>query len=349
MTTATLTTTWPNARILVVDDQPVNTLLLENILNRYGFRNVHSITDARDVVPLVRDLKPDLILLDLWMPYLDGFEVLENLSDVIDGSEFLPVLVLTADVNPDSKRRALSSGAKDFLNKPFDSQEVILRVTNLLETRWLYLQLQDRNRNLDEQVRKRTYELEAAQVEMLERLAWAAEYRDDDTGRHIQRVGNNATIVAEALGLGEQLTTLIQRAAPLHDVGKIGVPDSILLKPGRLTAEEFDVIKRHTNIGARILAEGHSALVRTAASIAFSHHERWDGSGYPARVTAERIPIEGRIVAVVDAFDALTHKRPYKEPWPIEDALAEIRRNTGTQFDPMIAEAFLDCQRCLEL
>lgn len=348
-TTATLKTTWPDARILIVDDHPVNTILLENILSRSGFTEMMSITDSRDVKSAVDDFGPDIILLDLWMPHLDGFDVLNSLRTVIEASGFLPVLVLTGDVNPDSKRRALASGAKDFLTKPFDGQEVVLRVTNLLETRSLYLQLNDRNRSLDEQVRERTAEVEAAQVEMLDRLAWAAEYRDDETGRHIQRVGSNATLLAQVLGLESEKVTLIQRAAPLHDVGKIGVPDSILLKPGRLTPEEFDVIKTHTNIGARILSEGTSSLVRMAATIAFGHHEKWDGTGYPQGMAGEAIPIEGRIVSVVDTFDALTHKRPYKEAWPIEDALAEIKRQTGRQFDPRIAEAFMDSQRYLEM
>lgn len=348
-TTITLKTTWPDARILIVDDHEVNTILLRNILSRSGFTDMLSITDARDVVAAVEDFKPDIILLDLWMPYFDGFEVLSKLTTVIEASGFLPVLVLTGDVNPESKKRALASGAKDFLTKPFDGQEVVLRVTNLLETRSLYLQLHDRNMSLDEQVKARTTELEAAQVEMLERLAWAAEYRDDETGRHIQRVGNNATVLAHALGLEPEQVALIQRAAPLHDVGKIGVPDSILLKPGRLTPEEFEVIKQHTNIGARILAEGRSALVRMAATIAFGHHEKWDGTGYPQSIVGEAIPIEGRIVSVVDTFDALTHKRPYKEAWPVEDALAEIKRQTGSQFDPLIAEAFMDSMGALEM
>jgi putative two-component system response regulator len=348
-TTVTLKTTWPDARILIVDDHPVNTVLLENILSRAGFTEMRSITDPRDVLPLMEDFKPDIILLDLWMPYLDGFEVLDSLTTVIEACGFLPVLVLSGDVNPESKRRALASGAKDFLTKPFDGQEVVLRVTNLLETRSLYLQLHDRNQSLNDQVRERTAELEASQVEMLERLAWAAEYRDDETGRHIQRVGNNATILAHALGLEPEQVRLIQEAAPLHDLGKIGVPDSILLKPGRLTPQEFEVIKTHTNIGARILAEGRSSLVMMAASIAFGHHEKWDGTGYPQAICGEAIPIEGRIVSVVDAFDALTHKRPYKDAWPVEDALVEIKYQTGKQFDPLIAEAFMDSQRYLEL
>ncbi|MEO5951917.1 MAG: HD domain-containing phosphohydrolase [Chloroflexia bacterium] len=348
-TTATLKTTWPDARILIVDDHKVNTILLENILSRSGFTDMMSITDAREVLAVVNDFKPDIILLDLWMPYFDGFELLSKLTTVIEASGFLPVLVLTGDVNPESKKRALAGGAKDFLTKPFDGQEVVLRVTNLLETRSLYLQLHDRNMSLDEQVRARTVELEAAQVEMLERLAWAAEYRDDETGRHIQRVGNNAAVLAQALGLESEQVTLIQRAATMHDVGKIGVPDSILLKPGRLTPQEFEVIKQHTNIGARILADGHSSLVRMAATIAFGHHEKWDGTGYPQCIMREAIPIEGRIVSVVDTFDALTHKRPYKEAWPVEEALAEIKKQTGSQFDPLIAEAFMDSISGLEL
>ena len=198
---------------------------------------------------------------------------------------------------------------------------------------------------LDEKVRERTKAVEAAQNEILERLAQATEYRDDDTGEHTQRVGANSALLAQALGLPPKQVELIRRAAPLHDVGKIGIPDHILLKPGKLTPEEFEVMKTHTLIGARMLSDGSSDLVRIAQSIALTHHERWDGSGYPYAIAGEAIPIEGRIVALADVFDALTHSRPYKKAWPVADAVAEITSQSGHQFDPQLVYVFIGLVR----
>lgn len=328
------------ARILIVDDQPSNVMLLEGILQEEDFTFYRSITDSREALPAFTEYLPDLILLDLQMPYMDGFEVMKQLRASISPDDFLPILVLTADITPEAKRRALTEGALDFLTKPFDATEVVLRIKNLLQTRSLHLRLQEQNEVLDEKVRERTAELEATQIEILERLALAAEYRDDDTGKHTQRVGESAARIAEALGWAASDVELIRRAAPLHDVGKIAISDLILLKPAKLTPEEFESMKSHTKLGAQILSGGRFALLQLAEQIALTHHERWDGSGYLG-LCEEAIPIAGRIVAVADVFDALTSDRPYKKAWPIHEAIEEIKRQSGRQFDPRVVEAFL--------
>ena len=328
------------SRILIVDDQPSNVMLLEGILQEEDFTSYRSITDSREVLPTFLDYLPDLILLDLQMPYLDGFAVMKQLQACIAPGDFLPILVLTADITSDTKRRALSEGALDFLTKPLDATEVVLRIKNLLQTRSLHLQLQKQNKILDEKVRARTAELEASQVEILERLALAAEYRDDDTGQHTKRVGETAAQIAEALGWPPTEVELIRRAAPLHDVGKIAIPDSILLKPGKLTREEFECMKTHARLGAEMLSGGGFPLLQLAEQIALTHHERWDGTGYLG-LREEAIPMAGRIVAVSDVFDALTSERPYKKAWSRNEAIEEIQRQSGRQFDPHVVEIFL--------
>lgn len=321
-------------RVLVVDDEPANLLLIERILASEGYSELRSTTDPREAIALITDWHPDILLLDLHMPHLDGFQVMETVAAMQRPTDYLPILVLTADVTREVKERALSAGAKDFLSKPFERAEMVLRVRNLLETRFLHLQLAEENRSLDR-------ELDSARLEIFDRLAVAAEYRDDATGEHTRRVGVTAARIAVALGKGSAEVRLLGRAAALHDVGKIGIPDSILLKPGRLTAEEFEVMKAHTNIGQRILSGSQSHLMRMAEAVAASHHERWDGTGYPLALAGDDIPLWGRITAVADVFDALTHERPYKRAWPVDAALDEIRRSSGTQFDPAVVRAFL--------
>jgi putative two-component system response regulator len=328
------------SRILIIDDQPANVALLEGILEEEDFNSYHSVFDPRDALPAFLEYRPDLILLDLQMPFMNGFDVMQQLRACIRPDDFLPILVLTADITPETKRRALTEGALDFLTKPFDAMEVTLRIRNLLQTRSLHLQLQGQNHLLDQKVRERTAELEATQVEILERLALAAEYRDDDTGQHTRRVGDTAARIAEALGWAAQDVELMRRAAPLHDVGKIAISDSILLKPGSLRPEEFERMKRHTQLGAKMLSGGRFPLLQLAEQIALTHHERWDGSGYMG-LSQEDIPIAGRIVAVADVFDALISERPYKKAWPLDEAIEEIRNQSGRQFDPRVVEAFL--------
>src|SRR5215210_8795235 len=328
-----------NARILIVDDEPLNVDLLRRLLERAGFSRIESTNDSREAAGLYVQFRPDLILLDLHMPHRSGLEVMEELNQIAEAS-YLPILMLTGDDTPEAKREALSRGAKDFLNKPFHSDEVLLRIRTLLETRFLYLQIQSQNQMLEAKVRDRTRELEAAQIEIIERLARAAEFRDDNTGQHTERVGQMAALLARQIGLPDPQVSLIRRAAPLHDVGKIGIPDSVLLKLGKLTLEEFAVVKTHTQIGQRILSGSRFGVLRLAEEIAFSHHERWDGDGY-AGIPGTSIPLAGRIVAVADVFDALTQKRPYKAAWPLNEAISEMERQRGRQFDPELVDAFL--------
>lgn len=342
------------ARYLIVDDEWVNIRVLEQMLEECGCENVTGTTNPCEALSLYRSFRPDIVLLDLMMPVLDGFGVMEQLKSVISPKEYLPILVLTADIASNAKRNALAAGAKDFLTKPFDSSELLLRIYNLLETRHLHLQLHNQNQNLEMKVLERTSELKSAhekilkhmqdvqdsQIEVLDRLARAAEFRDDDTGQHTQRVALASALLAKNLDLGSETVSLIQRAAPLHDVGKISIADGILLKPGRLTYDELMIMRSHAEAGAALLTGGRSELVQMAERIALTHHEHWNGSGYPRGLKGEEIPLEGRILAVADVFDALTHERPYKPAWPIEAALAEISSQSGQQFDPRVVEAF---------
>ena len=327
------------AQILIVDDEPANVLLLERILKQAGYTNLTTTTSSAEVLGLCTGVNPDLVLLDLHMPDPDGFAVMQQLAPWSE-SRLLPIMVLTADASRDTKQRALSEGAHDFLTKPLDAVEVLLRTRNLLRMRFLEIAWRKQNLNLEAGVRERTADLQRARLEILERLAVAAEYRDDSTGEHTRRVGRTSALVAEALGVEPDEVELIRQAAPLHDIGKIGIPDNILLKPGRLTPEEREVMQRHVSIGRVILSGSGSPLLKAGEQIAFTHHEWWDGSGYASGMVGEQIPLSGRIVAIADVFDALTHERPYKAPMPVEAAVAEIRALTGRQFDPRVAEAF---------
>ncbi len=329
-------------RILVVDDELTNVTALSRLLARAGYTEVEGTTDPREAIGAYLEMEPDLVLLDLHMPHLDGFQVMEALKPIIPRHTYLPILILTGDQDPEVRQRALASGAKDFVTKPFEVTEVLLRIRNLLETRFLHRQLSQQNETLEVKVRARTRELAEAQVEILNRLALAAEYRDDVTGRHAERVGILSSLIARALGLHPEEARLIRQAAPLHDVGKIGIPDAILMKPGPLSPAEFEVMKTHTEIGARILSGSGFPLLQMAREIALFHHEKWNGTGYASGMAGDRIPLVGRIVAVADAFDSLTHERPYKPAFSRERALAIIEQDTGTHFDPKVSRAFLE-------
>lgn len=329
------------ARILIVDDDRANVELVEHILRPEGYAHLVGTTDPRAALDLCAEAPPDLLLLDLLMPGIDGFQVLDRLRSDLPTFEHLPVLVLTSDDSREAKERALSGGAKDFLTKPLSAFELRLRVRNLLHTRFLQLALRDQNGRLEERVRERTRELREAQNEIIERLALAAEYHDDETGRHTRRVGQESARLAKALGWPADRVELMRRAAPLHDVGKIAVDHSILLKAGRLSTAEFERIKTHVAVGHAILSGSRFPLLQMAAEIALYHHEHWDGRGYQFGLRGEAIPLSARIVAVVDVFDSLTHKRPYKGAWSRERALAEIEREAGRKFDPEVAREFL--------
>ena len=329
-----------SARIMVVDDEPANVRLIERLLEVADFTNVVSTTDSSQVVSLCAEVEPDLIVLDLHMPDPDGFEVMGMLAPWIRGSTRLPVLVATADVTPDTKRRALSAGARDFLTKPLDPSEVVVRVENLLDAQLGQAELRRANKALEEEVRARAHALAETQADMVEPLGFAAQYRDEDTQEHTVRVGRTAALLAAELALPDEAVDLIGRAAPLHDVGKVGLSDVILLNPGPYSPEEFELMKSHAAIGAEILGRGRSRLLRMAAEIARTHHERWDGSGYPEGLSGEEIPMSGRIVALADTFDALCNPRPYRAAKTLPEALAEVRGLGGHGFDPAAVSAF---------
>jgi len=330
------------ARVLLVDDEEMNLRLLQRILSRAGYVNVQTTSDGREVLRIFAEFKPDVILLDLHMPARNGFDVLKDLRSAVGPRAFLPVLMLTGDATPEAKRGALSLGAKDFLAKPFDASEVLLRIHNLLETRFLYRSLEEQNSALEVRVDERTRDLRQSEMEIIERLARAAEIRDDETGRHTIRVGELSCKLAEAAGFSSRMAELIRRTAPLHDVGKIGIPDAILNKPGGLTAEEMDIMRTHTTIGAAILSGGRCELTLMAERIALGHHEWWNGEGYPNRIVGQEIPVEARCVAIADCFDALSHDRPYRKAWPLDRVLEQMRAGQGTHFDPFLVDVLFE-------
>lgn len=339
------------ARILAVDDEPANLALLQRILRRAGYVNVDTLERSSEVYGYFAECPPDLLLLDLHMPEPDGFAVMAMLERWTRGKTYVPVLVLTADAAPTTAHRALDVGARDFLVKPLDQTEVLLQIGNLLSTRELQLELRRHNASLEATVRHRTGELNRARLEAFRKLSVAAEYRDDETRQHTQRVGHIARLIALELGMDEAAAEILMEVAPLHDVGKIGIPDAILLKPGRLSDQEFAAMKEDTRIGAGILGGTRSPFFTMAKDIAMSHHERWDGTGYPEGLADAQIPREARVVGLVDAFDAMSHQRPYKAAWPLEQTLEEIERSSGSHFDPAIVAAFarLDLASLLDL
>jgi cyclic di-GMP phosphodiesterase len=332
------------SRILVVDDEPANVRLLMQLLTKAGYQAAGT-TDPRDVVELVATGNPDLLILDLHMPHLDGFEVMRALGPVLTPARYLPILMLTADTSSIVKQRALSMGVRDFLSKPFDRVETLLRIRNLLTTRHLYTALEREQQRLEAAVGERTRELAETHLEIVDRLARAAEFRDDNTGEHTRRVGRLAALVARELGFVAADVEMLERAAALHDVGKVGIPDTILLKRGPLTTSEQKIIRTHTTVGARILSGSRAPLLRMAEAIALTHHERWDGSGYPEGRAGSEIPAVGRIVALADAFDAMTHIRPYQGALTVDDAMAVIYDQRTRHFDPNVVDAFAEIHR----
>ncbi len=329
-----------NANILIVDDDRIGVKLLEEIIHKAGFANVHSTTDSREAVALYHEIRPNLLILDLWMPDVTGFDVMQRLAQKYPDA-FLPIVVLSHDADQQVQYKALESGAKDFLNKPYDRIEVLIRFRNIIEAHILHQQVHRHNTVLETQVAERTRQLSETQLDVITRLARAIEYRDSETGYHIIRMSQYSARLASAAGMPELECDQILRAAPLHDIGKIGIPDSILQKPGSLTDEEWRMMKSHTTIGAELLSGSQSTFMEMARTIALTHHEKWDGSGYPQGLAGEAIPLVGRICGLCDVFDALMTARPYKGAWGTDQTLDEIRKGRGRHFDPDLTDMFL--------
>lgn len=327
-------------KVLVCDDSITNAFIFTKLIETQVFREVTTLTDPREVMSHLQSEEYDLLLLDYEMPYLNGIKVMELVRDKYDQHE-LPILFVTAVHDVETRNLALSKGANDFVHKPIDQVEIIHRVNNLLAISHNFKLQKKLNDELELRVESRTKELNNFVDSLINRLAAAGEMKDNDTGKHTFRVGEYSRILANAIGLPADLVDMIKKTAPLHDIGKISIPDNILLKKGKLTKDEFNIMKNHTLSGETLLAGDTSFLLKMASTIAATHHEKWDGSGYPRGLSGESIPIEGRIVAIADVFDALVTKRPYKEPWPVKDALEYISKQSGKCFDPELVMIFL--------
>jgi putative two-component system response regulator len=334
-----------NAKILVVDDQEMNVRLLEHILTASGYSAVTSTTDPRKVFDLYRQNRYDIIILDLNMPHMSGFEVMSALKG-IEKEGYLPILVLTAD--PTQKVHALELGAKDFVGKPFDQVEVLTRIYNMLEVRLLHKQLHHYNEVLEQLVLERTAELRNSYREAIFTLTCAAEHKDKDTGLHIQRIGFYCQELAELAGMDHKFCDDIFYSSQMHDIGKMAIPDHVLLKPGELNADEWAIMKTHTTLGAEILTEKKSPYLVMGAEIALNHHERWDGSGYPNSLKGDAIPLSARVMNICDIYDALRSKRPYKTAFDHEQAMHIITNGDDRiqpgHFDPEILHLFTQHQ-----
>jgi putative two-component system response regulator len=328
------------SRILAIDDEPANLKLLQKLLASQGYENVVLVQDSRDALTVYQQARTDLILLDLNMPHIDGFGVLEQLKALSDPL-LPPILVLTAQSGSEFVLKALSSGARDYVTKPFERMELLMRVRNLLDAHLAHRMVLDQKTLLEAMVESRTEELNRTRLQVVQRLGRAAEYRDNETGLHTIRMSKYSAHLARSMGWSDAQADLLLHASPLHDLGKIGIPDNILLKPGKLDAAEWEIMKTHVTIGARILGDADTELLQLAAEIALAHHEKWDGSGYPNGLAGNSIPISARIVALADVFDALTTERPYKKAWPVEQAVSFIQEQAGQHFDPVVVEHFM--------
>jgi putative two-component system response regulator len=329
-----------NECILIVDDEPANLRLLDKMLHGQGYQNLVLVEDPREVLDRYREMRPALILLDINMPHLDGYQVMEQLKALNDPL-LPPIVILTAQHGKDYLLRALAVGARDFIGKPFDRNELLMRVRNLLDAHLAHRMVHNQKTVLEDMVRARTEELHRTRLQVVQRLGMAAEYRDEETGNHILRMSHTCALLARAIGWSEAGCDLILNASPMHDIGKIGIPDAIMLKPGKFEPHEWEIMKTHAAIGGKLLEGDDSTLMRMAREIALTHHEKWDGSGYPNGLTGEAIPQAGRIAALADVFDALTSVRPYKKAWTVEAAVGYIQESSGKHFDPNLVEVFL--------
>lgn len=329
-------------RVLVVDDAQMNVTLLRHLIRKLPDCESFGFINPAEAVEWCREHEPDLVVVDYMMSEMDGIEFTRQFR-MLAGCEDIPVLMITANHETAVRHQALGGGVTDFLTKPVDNVEFLARAKNMLALRRSY-------KHLASEVRNATAEIVAREQETIFCLSRAAEYRDPETGAHIQRMSHYSRHIARCLGLSMEQQDLLLEAAPMHDIGKVGTPDLVLLKPGRLTEEEFAVMKQHAVIGYEILNASNSPLLKVAAEIARTHHEKFDGSGYPCGLKGDDIPLFGRIVAVADVFDALTSERPYKKAWDIDKALQMLRDGAGSHFDPACVEAFLtDWDAVLEI
>jgi len=321
----------PKQNILVVDDTPENIDVLRNVLAA-DYRIRVATTGEKALKIIYSDEPPDLILLDIMMPGLSGLEICRRLKANPDRRR-IPVIFVTAMSSVEDEERGLALGAVDYITKPISPPIVKARVRT-------HLALYDQSRELERMVRQRTNELLTTRQQIIRRLGRAAEFKDNETGNHVLRMSHYARLIAEAYGLGAEATSIIFQTAPMHDIGKIGIPDAILLKPGKLDGEEWKIMHQHPVMGAEIIGKHDNELLETARIIALSHHEKWDGSGYPHGLRGTDIPLEGRIVAIADVFDALVSLRPYKPAFPLDEALRMMDQQTGNHFDPALMQAF---------
>jgi putative two-component system response regulator len=350
------------AKIMIVDDEPVNVKVVHKYLRDAGYVNFITTTDSTTCMETLEAEQPDIVLLDVMMPQISGLQILEWIR-ADKRFRHIPVLILTASTDSTTKLSALKLGATDFLPKPVDPHELLPRVRNVLIVKAHQDHLASHSFKLEREVQRRTAELELSRLRVIQCLARAGEYRDDATGRHVLRVGRCAALLATELGYSREQAVMVELAAQLHDIGKIGIPDTILLKPGKLTPEELVEMRKHCEYGKAIIdptadseAEvarqyidldlmpvqlSESPLLTMAASIALTHHERFNGTGYPFGLLGHAIPLEGRITAIVDVFDALQSPRPYKPAFPIEKCLEILQASRGADFDPLVHDAFL--------
>lgn len=319
-------------RVLVIDDSQMNVTLLRHLIKKLPDCESVPFLEPLKAVEWCQENEPDLVVVDYMMPDMDGIQFTQRFRSLAGCGE-VPVLMVTANHETGVRHDALNGGVTDFLNKPVDNDEFLARARNMLALRKSHKHLQD-------EVRKATAEIVAREQETIFCLSRAAEYRDPETGAHIHRMSHYSRHIARMMGLSIEQQELLLEAAPMHDIGKVGTPDLILLKPGKLTPEEFSIMKQHAVIGYEVLNAGQSPLLKVAAEIAHTHHEKFDGTGYPRGLAGEEIPLFGRIVAVADVFDALTSERPYKKAWDIDKARELLREGAGTHFDPACVEAF---------
>ena len=336
-------------QIIIVDDNPLNLRRMQDLIARAGEAPPRTFPDSAEALAWCADNVPDLLIIDSSMPTLDGMEFVRRFREQPRHAG-IPVLMIMADHGEDARHALLECGASDFLHDPIDAVEFRLRLRNMLALRRGQMAQSERDAGLTERIAEATAHLLDQEQEMITRLARAAEFRDPNRGAHIQRIAHYSRLIAQQLGLPAGEQALIQRAAPMHDVGKIAISEDILLKPGRLDPDEFEIMKTHAEMGYVLLSGSGFSLLDAAALIARSHHEKFDGSGYPLGLAGEDIPLHGRIVAVADVFDALTSERPYKRAWEIEHALRFLEEGAGNHFDPACVQAFIaQIDRVLEI